>query len=160
ERVSSVRQHASDSGWHFPGRVPWGYQQRPASDAERRMAAPKSVLDLDPEAAPFVREAWRRDRDGEPLRKVGNWVAALRASAGGGGHLAYHSVWRMFVSPTYVARPRSGVSDVLQRPVGRWPALVDDDTWRQVQERIASHAHMPHQASGPYLLTGLLRCPL
>jgi hypothetical protein len=36
----------------------------------------------------------------------------------------------------YVARPDKGVSDVLSRPVGNWPALVDDQTWLSVQKFI------------------------
>jgi hypothetical protein len=60
-------------------------------------------------------------------------------------------------APVYVARPAGGDPDVLRRPVGRWPALIDDHLWKKVQERLA--APLTGLASGRYLLTGFLRCP-
>ena len=64
--------------------------------------------------------------------------------------------------PTYldgscVYRSPAGAATV-DEPAGRWPALVDDATWRRAEELIASHARIPRQASGRYLLTGLLYC--
>src|SRR5207248_1969347 len=78
----------------------------------------------------------------------------------GGRAMCYQSVRRALSSPVYIARfgphpDRNGLS----RPAGRWPALIDDTTWQRVQEGVAKHHHMPRQASGRYLLTGLLRCP-
>jgi hypothetical protein len=61
-------------------------------------------------------------------------------------------------SPTYVARPAEGVADLLARPVAHWEPIVTDAIFARVQERIADHQHMPKQASGRFLLTGLLRC--
>src|SRR5215217_5203174 len=59
---------------------------------------------------------------------------------------------RKLSTATYIGRAVDGRS-------GQWPALVDLATWDAVQARIAAHHHMPKQASGRYLLTGLLRCP-
>src|SRR5262249_28846032 len=81
------------------------------------------------------------------------------SSARGGRSLAYQAVRLMLGSPTYAARPPIGDPDVLARPVGHWPALVDDETWRRAQGRIADHKRLPHQATGRYLPTGLPRCP-
>ena len=47
-------------------------------------------------------------------------------------------VGRALRSPLYVARRLRGDADVLSRPSARWPALIDDDTWMRVQERLAS----------------------
>ena len=73
--------------------------------------------------------------------------------------MPYQAVRRILASPVYVARPPQGDPDVLARPVGRWPALVDDATWRRVREQVEGHRRLPRQASQRYLLTGLLRCP-
>jgi hypothetical protein len=34
-------------------------------------------------------------------------------------------------------------------------ALIGDDTWAGVQQRVTAHKHMHRQATGEYLLTGL-----
>jgi hypothetical protein len=73
--------------------------------------------------------------------------------------MTLYAVQRMFRAPVYAARPGGPGDDALGRPRGKWPALVDDETWRRVQERTAEHRRRPHQASGEYLLTGFLRCP-
>jgi hypothetical protein len=66
------------------------------------------------------------------------------------------NIGRALRSPLYVGRPYRGDPDVLGRPIGRWEALVGDDLWQRVQDRQASP--LSPQASGRYLLTGLLRC--
>src|SRR6185295_4686943 len=58
---------------------------------------------------------------------------------------------RLLSCLTYAGRTPGGAP-------ARWPALVDAATWDRVQARLANHRRQPHQASGRYLLTGLLRC--
>ena len=160
ERVSIVREHIVATGWYYPGASPpWGYRFREATPEERAAGSPKTVLDLDEAMAPYVRETFHRVAAGETINSVARWVRTLPSGALGGRQMAYPPVRRMLHSPIYVSRPKSGVEDVLRRPPCRWPALTDDATWTLVQERIASHAHMPRQASGNYLLSGLIRCP-
>ncbi len=48
----------------------------------------------------------------------------------------------------------------IEGPRGQWEPIVDDVTFRRVQERLEGQQRMPRQASGRYLLTGLLRCQL
>jgi hypothetical protein len=71
-------------------------------------------------------------------------------------------VRKLLSAPVYVGRGGPPDLDepeaVLERPVGRWDALITDETWRQVaaQRRLASR--IPQQASGEFVLSGLLRC--
>src|SRR5215213_6947229 len=60
ERVSDSRRYVIANGWFTPGERPWGYRWRDATADERSAGAPKRVLDIDPRAAPFVREAFER----------------------------------------------------------------------------------------------------
>jgi len=64
------------------------------------------------------------------------------------------------VRPVYAGRPVDGDSAVLERDVAKWPALVADDVWQRVQDRLDGQQRMPRQASGQFLLTGLVRCPV
>ena len=73
--------------------------------------------------------------------------------------MSYPAVRNLLSAPVYVGRPGRRGADVLGRPQGRWPALIDDGIWQRVQERVSRHQHMPRQASGRYLLTGVVRCP-
>ena len=59
-RIRDTREHNEANGWHLPGRPPFGYRLRPATDEERRQGAPRSVLVPDEQAAPIIREAFRK----------------------------------------------------------------------------------------------------
>jgi site-specific DNA recombinase len=157
-RVREVRVHLHATGWHPVGRCAWGFVARAATDDERRRGAPMKVLDLDSVTAPYVHDAFARAAAGESVRKVAAWVAGLPDPARGGRAMSWQAVRRMLSAPVYIARPDVGHRDVLTRPRGNWPALVDDETWGRVQRHIASHARLPRQASGRHLLTGLIRC--
>ena len=173
-RVKGTRKLNRDRGYRGPSRAPWGYVWAPASDMERLADAPRNVLRPDSATAEYVQEAWRRVAGGESVRQVARWVQGLTSEARGGRAFSFGNVLGMLKNPTYIARVaapnrnRKGTSgrkvvvpdlEALALPRGRWQPLVDDETWTAVQERIARHHHMPKQARGEYLLTGLLRCP-
>jgi hypothetical protein len=140
------------------GKVPWFYRSRPATPEERSHGAPTTVLEVDPLHATWVQEAFRRAADGASLQAVYQWIRALPHEARGGRAMPYQAVRKVLTSPIYVGRPHRGDADVLARPPARWPALVDDATWRQVRERVAQHRQVPRQASRRYLLADFLRC--
>jgi len=84
------------------------------------------------------------------------WLTASPESAHQRRGLHETTVRNRLRAPVYVARPTGGDPDVLRRPVARWPALIDDTLWTDVQERLARP--LVGLASGRYLLTGFLRC--
>jgi DNA invertase Pin-like site-specific DNA recombinase len=159
-RVREVREEVAAKGWMPPGKTPWGYRWRPATTEERAAGAPQVVLEIDPETASYVREVFARFAAGAPVRAVCRWVASLPDAARGGRSLQHVVVRQILRAPLYAARHRGDDGgDVLADPPQRWPALIDDATWAEVQRRMDGHARMPRQATGRYLLTGLLRCP-
>jgi hypothetical protein len=105
-----------------------------------------------------VVEIFARVAAGDSMRSVSRWLAGLPAAQRGDRLWPHRSVQFLVQSPTYIARPAEGDEDVLARPLGRWPALVEDEVWARVEGRIARHARLPRQASERYLLTGFLRC--
>ena len=159
ERVLAGRDHLTARGWKAPGRAPWGYTWRAATDAERREGAPRSALAIDPLCSPYAVEAFTRAARGESVRSVAAWAATLSPLARGGRNLAYNSLRAALSAPVYIARiDDRNEPDVLARPRGHWPALVSDEVFATIQTRIASHAKVPRQASGRFLLTGTVRC--
>jgi site-specific DNA recombinase len=159
ERISSTWRHVTSKGWAKIGRVPWGYRLRKATAAERRQGSPKAVLEVDPTTSPYVVEAFEKLAAGQSARSVARWAAQLPVDARGGRTISWPTMQRAFDRTIYVGRPVNGEVDVLARDMGRWPALVTDDVWQRAQEQLAGHERMPHQASGQYMLIGLIRCP-
>jgi DNA invertase Pin-like site-specific DNA recombinase len=156
ERVRATRQHYRQLGWYPPGRPPWGYCWRPATEAERLQGSPARVLDRDPETAPHAVEMLRRIADGGSITGVVRWAATLPSAARGGRVLSYHGIYQLLRTPVYQGI-QPGSTDVVTP--GRWPALVDAATAAQVQARLGRAGRIPVQATGRYLLTGLARCP-
>jgi hypothetical protein len=157
-RVREVRASITAKGWRPVGMPPLGYRLRDANDEERRDGSPRKVYELDPLTAPYVEEAFAQVARGESIRTAARWLASQSPEARNGKAMSYHAVRRMLLAPVYVARPDRGEADVLARRVGQWPQLVSDDAWRRVQARLAEHGRIPKQATGRYLLTGLIRC--
>lgn len=160
ERVGKVRSHLRDAGWKPSGRAALGYRWRPATADEQQAGAPSSVLEPDPATAATVREAFERSAGGEGVRAVARWVASLPSELRGGHVMNFGGVRGLLSAPVYVARSDEGDDDILQRPVGRWERLISDETFAAVQARIAGHRQVPVQATGRYLLSGLLYCPI
>jgi site-specific DNA recombinase len=160
QRVRDVIAHVEALGWHPVGRARWGYRWRPASNEERAAGAPRSVLEPHPDEAPYLREAWRRVEDGESLNSIARWASGLPAIVRGDRNLNLGAVRQIFRAPVYVARPGDDreIETVLERPIGRWESLVSDETWLAVRRNVDRGGRLPSQASGTYLLTGLLRC--
>lgn len=161
-RLREINTGLAHRGWHKPGSVAWGYQRRKATDSERAAGSPKTVLEIDETAAPYVREAWERLASGEAIRSIAVWVAGLPDSVRGGRNLGFQAVRKLFRAPVYVGRLGEYDDDeplaVLDLPRGHEPSLIDDDVWRRACGSKRMAAKMPRQASGEYPLTGLLRC--
>ena len=158
-RVREGRAYTASRGFRSVGRVPWGYLLDDATEAERRLGAPRKVLREDQMTADSVREMFRRAASGVSVRQLTKWVASLPSSSRGGRTLCYRNVRARLSASVYIARPDQPTDiPVLDRPVGHWPSLVDDATWAQTQAGIARHQAMPRQGRS-FLLTGLTRCP-
>lgn len=148
DRIRDTRVHNETNGWHVPGRPPFGYRLRPATDQERRAGAPRSVLVPDEQTAPIIREAFRRVASGEASgREVTTWVATMLPE-----RRVHHSWTRLLLrTASYAGRFEDGA-------VGRWEPLVDQATWDAVQVRTAARAGQRGPSGGQHLLTGVLRC--
>jgi DNA invertase Pin-like site-specific DNA recombinase len=163
ERISATWRHLSDQGWHRTTLAPWGYRWRPATESERLAGSPRKVLDVDPAAQPHVTDAFSRAAAGNSTRSIAERLSGLSDEERGGYRVTRRTVQDALRNPIYAGRrtalPVAVVGegfDVLAQPRTRWPAIVSDDTWRVVQNRL--DGRKVSKASGRYLLTGLLRC--
>jgi DNA invertase Pin-like site-specific DNA recombinase len=154
QRVSDAWEHVRSNGWKQPGYAAFGYRWRPATDDERKRGAPLSVLEIDPEAAALVQEAFTMVDRGASVRAVARRLATLPEGMRRGRAFSVRTTRLLLSAVVYIARR----DDDPDRP-GNWPPIVERDLYDRVQARIGGHRQMPRQASGRYLLTGLLRCP-
>ena len=185
-RVRGSHEKFRRSGFRSTARAPWGYTWAEATERERLTGSPAAVLRIDPATADFAREAWERAAGGETVHQVTRWVASLPSAARGGRVLRFKNVLFVLKNPSYIARvedPERGIVvryetdpgtgeqiarrtrriptpdlGALSLPSGRWEALVTDETWIAVHQRLAGHKTMPRQAKGQHLLSGFLRC--
>src|SRR6266536_2995982 len=104
ERVRSSWRYFEEYGWCKPGTAAWGYRWRPATDDERKDGAPRVVLEIHPDEAPYVREMWARRAAGESLQSIARWVASLPTAVRGNRLLSYAAIRWLLLSPVYVAR--------------------------------------------------------
>jgi DNA invertase Pin-like site-specific DNA recombinase len=155
-RAKAAFQHLASTGWHTASKVPWGYRRRAATTEERAAGSPRSVLEVDPVIGPHVSAMFCKAADGTPILELIRWLQSVPELNAIGLKFHFTSVRRRLQNPTYIARTQARDPDVLKRPVGHWPALVDDATWDQVQQLLA--VPTPSRTAGDHLLIGYLRC--
>lgn len=169
DRITRVWDGLKEKGWHRPGRVAWGFDTRPRTDTEQADGAPKAVLVQHAAHAAYARELWRRYADGESCEGLIRWAAGLPEAAKGRRRLNGSAIREMLRLPVYIGRlggahdiaacvEAGDGCDVLDEPRARWEPLVDDATWLAAHARYRRQRRLPAQASGGYLLSGLIRC--
>jgi site-specific DNA recombinase len=156
----AAKQQAIEGTWHG-GQVPFGYR------------AENGTLVIDPDAAELVREAARRVLAGESLYRI-------RTDWNERGILTRHGCeWTerglklvlrcasikgvREYRPTQPDGSRSTTSLMETKAV--WPAIVDEDTWQQVNDVLdarkqARNFHQPGTGAAKrlYPFSGLIRC--
>ena len=160
-RVKNVRRHTRTGGWHTPGRPAWGYLWRDATETEGKQGAPARVYDLDPQRAPLVREALEAVANGSLTpRGAAVWIAGLTDEQRGERAMTFRAVKLTLQAGAYVARHEQPEDmPVLERPRCNWPALISDETYAAIQDRLEARARVPAREGTAFLLTGFARCP-
>ena len=105
----------------------------------------------DPVLGPVISEAFRRYAAGEPIGEIAAYLAAAR-----GRPMHTANVKKLFRNPVY----RGLVVAAGETLPGQHEPLVDDETWRRVQDRLAVEAGTPPRHLAPtWSLVGLAYCP-
>lgn len=170
ERVRAAWSYFEAGGWHKPGRPAWGFQYRTATTVERGAGSPTVVLEPHPTESAYAAEMWTRYADGEGVEGILRWIARLPDVARGSRTLSSGTVRMLLRSPVYIGRlggPHDLAAcveagdhcEILDLPPAKWSPLVDDETWTAAHRQYRQASRLPAQASGEYLLTGLMRCP-
>lgn len=122
------------------GTIPMGYR----IDAEQRFQP-------DPLTAPFVLEAFRRCDAGATMTDVRDWLNEQGVKNTRGEKITYNSVQHLLNNRRYIGEYK--YRDIVTPD--RIPAIVPQDLFDRVQERMAKNRKAParHKAEDDYLLT-------
>lgn len=105
----------------------------------------------DPTLGPTMAEAFRRYGSGDPIADIARYVAAAR-----GKPMHTANLKKNFRNPAY----RGHVVAAGETLPGEHEALVDEETWQRVQDRLAAEAGVPPRHLAPtWSLVGLCFCP-
>ena len=147
EVVRGMRESAS-RGYFLASRAPFGYNRIKVSDGVKD----RPTLEVDPVAAPIVKEIFESSRRGITNR---------------GRRWQKNIVHYLLTNEAYTGTAVWGVKskdEKAQEPVrveNAWPALVSRDLFDAVQQGLHERAptvQRPGRVGSQYLLSGLLRC--
>ncbi len=127
------------------GTLPIGYQ----IDSDRH-------FQIDPLTAPFVLEAFKRYDEGATMKELRDWLNDSGIKNTQGRELTYNSIQHLLKNRRYMGEYT--YRDIVVP--GGIPAIVPQDLFDRVQERMAKNKKAParHKAEDDYLLTTKLFC--
>ncbi|WP_424766314.1 recombinase family protein [Paenibacillus sp. sgz302251] len=139
ERTTSGRRQRTGKGMWYGGRLAFGYEW----NKELQM------LEIKPEEAAIVRDIYKKYLQGESRLSIAEW-AAKRTKA----RKFDHSIVRDILARSLYTGKLINAGEIVE---GSHEAIIDDETWRAVQEETARRKDGATPL-GEYLLTGLLAC--
>jgi len=159
-RIVSARgqRELARRGFWRGGPRPYGYCLKKVDDG----ANERSRLEIDPECAPFVREAFERAADGESIRGITFWLNASEAIPPRGSRWNVSTVYQMLRRKVYM-----GTVEIKGKITGVEPTIVEDgcpaivarSLWAAVQLQLQRRRiHNQNTERHVYLLNGIARC--
>ena len=161
EVVRGMRESAS-RGYFLASRAPFGYQRVKVSDGTKE----RPTLEIDPDAAPIVREIFESSRRGNGLKEICKELND-RGITNRGKRWQKSTVHAMLSNEAYTGTAvwgRNSKDPKAGEPVrveNAWPALVSRETFDLVRRGMRERApaqQRPGRVGSQYLLSGLLRC--
>ena len=161
EVVRGMREAAS-RGFFLGSNAPFGYRKIKVSDGAKE----RPTLEVDPAAAPVVRELFEKSLRGSGLKELCKELndrgVTNRGKRWYKGTL--HYVLRNEAYTGTAVWGRNSKGEKAQDPVrveGAWPALVSRELFEDVQQATSDRApkvQRPGRVGSKFLLSGLLRC--
>ena len=161
EVVRGMREAAS-RGYFLASRAPFGYTRIKVSDGVKD----RPTLEIDPVAAPIVKEIFGSSRRGNGLAEICKELNG-RGITNRGKRWQKNVVHYLLTNEAYTGTAVWGVKSKDEKagePVrveNAWPALVSRETFDLVQQGLHERAparQRPGRMGSQYLLSGLLRC--
>ncbi len=161
EVVRGMREAAS-RGYFLASRAPFGYRKIKVADGAKE----RPTLEVDPAAAPVVKEMFEKSLRGTGLKDLCKDLNG-RGITNRGRRWSTRGVHYVLTNEAYTGTAvwgKKSKGEKAQDPVRverAWPALITRDLFDSVQEAMrkrAPKAQRPARVGSPYLLSGLLTC--
>ena len=161
EVVRGMREAAS-RGYFLASKAPFGYNRIKVSDGVKD----RPTLEIDPVAAPIVKEIFESSRRGNGLAEICKELNG-RGITNRGRRWQKNVVHYLLTNEAYTGTAVWGLKskdEKAQEPVrveNAWPALVSRELFDAVQQGLHERAptvQRPARVGSQYLLSGLLRC--
>ena len=159
--VRGMRESAS-RGYFLACRAPFGYRRVKVSDGIKE----RPTLEVDPSAAPIVREIFESSLRGNGLKEICRELNN-RGISNRGKQWYKNALHHVLTNEAYTGtavwgvKSKGGKATEPVRVENAWPALVSRETFVAVQEGLHERApkvQRPARVGSQYLLSGLLRC--
>ena len=162
EEVKRGMREAASRGYFLASRAPFGYTRVKVSDGVKD----RPTLEVDPVAAPIVKEIFESSRRGNGLKEICKELNG-RGITNRGRRWQKNIVHYLLTNEAYTGTAVWGVKSKDEKagePVrveNAWPALVSRELFDEVQQGLHQRAPTvarPGRVGSQYLLSGLLRC--
>ena len=162
QEVTRGMREAASRGYFLGSKAPFGYTRVKVSDGVKD----RPTLEVDPVAAPIVREIFESSRRGNGLAEICKELNG-RGITNRGRRWQKNVVHYLLTNEAYTGTAVWGVKskdEKAGKPVrveNAWPALVSRELFDAVQQGLhqrAPTAQRPARVGSQYLLSGLLRC--
>ena len=161
--VRGMRESAS-GGFFLASRAPFGYKRVKVQDGGKE----RPTLEVDPDAAPIVREVFEQALRGQGLKEICRDLNE-RGVTNRGRRWQKNSIHYLLTNEAYTGTAvwgktsRVGKTPDPVRVEGAWEPLVTKELFDGVREALRSRApsiQRPARVGSKFLLSGLLRCGL
>ncbi len=162
QEVTRGMREAASRGFFLGSKAPFGYTRVKVSDGVKE----RPTLEVDPVAAPIVREIFESSRRGNGLAEICKELNG-RGITNKGKRWQKNVVHYLLTNEAYTGTAVWGVKSKDEKagePVrveNAWPALVSRELFDAVQQGLHERAPTvarPGRVGSQYLLSGLLRC--
>ena len=159
--VRGMRESAS-RGFFLASKAPFGYKRVKVSDGAKE----RPTLEVDPAAAPVVKEMFESSLSGNGLKEICKTLNG-RGITNRGKRWNKGGLHYLLTNEAYTGAAiwgRTSKVEKTQEPVrveGAWPALVSRELFDAVQEAMRERApkvQRPARVGSKFLLSGLLKC--
>jgi len=157
-----MRENAT-RGFFNGSRAPFGYLRKKVKDG----VATRNTLEPDQTQVPIIQRIFKECAEGKGLKEITKDLNHDRIPAPAGGKWGKQRIHKILVNEAYIGHlvwgKNHGKKSALPpvRKEGAWPAIVDKETFKQVQAALNSRAPKvthPRVTTSHYLLSGLIRC--
>ena len=162
QEVTRGMREAASRGFFLGSKAPFGYTRIKVSDGVKD----RPTLEIDPVAAPIVREIFESSRRGNGLAEICKELNG-RGITNKGKRWQKNVIHYLLTNEAYTGTAVWGVKSKDEKagdPVrveNAWPALVSRELFDVVQQGLHERApsvQRPARVGSQYLLSGLLRC--